>query len=135
MAPEFQPQPLASAEVYTPSILVPIPVVNAVRFDRMVVPAGSYYSVDLSGSNLTPEMYFDVRFTGPESNDWQKGLVIIHAVPAGLALGSWTITGMRAHEIETDHTGIFFPVSATITVSLAPSTQIFSDLGKAPQPH
>jgi hypothetical protein len=131
--PEFQPQPLASAEVYTPSILVPIPVVNAVRFDRMVVPAGSSYSVDLSGSNLTPEMYFDVRFTGPERNEsavalnWQKGLVINHGVPAGLAQGSWTITGVRAHEIETDHTGIFFPVSATITVSLAPSIQTFSD--------
>ena len=121
--PEFQPQPLASAEVYTPSILVPIPVVNAVRFDRMVVPAGSSYSVDLSGSNLTPEMFFDVRFTSPESNEsavalnWQKGLAENHKVPASLAPGSWTITGVRAHKIEPDHTGSFFPVSATIRVS------------------
>jgi hypothetical protein len=120
--PDYPYNP-ASAEVYTPSNLVPVPVVSAVRFDRMVVPAGSSYSADLSGSNLTPEMFFDVRFTSPENNEsavalnWQKGLVENHDVPAGLALGSWTITGVRAHEIETDHTGIFFPVSATITVS------------------
>jgi galactose oxidase-like protein len=111
----------ASTELYIPSILVPIPVVRAVRFDRMVVPAGSSLSVDLFGSNLTPEMFFDVRFTSPESNEsavafnWQHGLVANHEVPA--ALGSWTITDVRAHEIETDHSGNFFPVSATITVS------------------
>src|SRR5262249_28728428 len=33
------------------------------------------------------------------------------------AAGNWTINGVRAHEIETDHTGIFFPVSAGIAVS------------------
>src|SRR5262245_38714543 len=118
--PDLKP---ATAEVYIPSILVPIPVVAAVRFDRMVVPAGSSYSVAFSGSNLTQEMFFDVRFTGPESNqsvvvlNWQKGLVENHEVPAGIALGSWTITDLRARKIETDHTGIFFPVSATIIVS------------------
>jgi hypothetical protein len=32
------------------------------------------------------------------------------------ALGQ--INGVRAHDIETDHTGNFIPVSATITVSL-----------------
>jgi hypothetical protein len=112
-----------SAEVYTPPILMPIPVVGAVRFDRVVVPAGSSYSVDLSGSNLTPEMFFDVRFTGPESNEsavalnWQKGLAASHEVLAGIGSGSWTITGVRAHKIETDHTGNFFPISATIIVS------------------
>jgi hypothetical protein len=113
----------AIAEVYTPAILMPVPVVDTVRFDRLVVPAGSYYSANFSGSNLTPEMFLDVRFSSPESNEsavalnWQKGLVENHNVPAGLAPGSWTITGARAHENETDHTGIFFPVSATITVS------------------
>ena len=114
---------LTNAEVYIPSILVPIPVVRAVRLNQMVVPARSSYSVDLSGSNLTPEMFFDVRFTSPESNEltvalnWQKGLAGNHEVPAGIASGSWTITGVRAHKIEANHTGIFFPVSATLTVS------------------
>jgi len=119
----FPPVILSSAELYIPSILIPTPVVKTVRFDRVVVPAGSSYSVDLSGSNLTPEMFFDVRFIGPGSNEsavvlnWQRGLSVKHDVPAGTALGAWIINGVRAHEIETDHTGIFFPVSATITVS------------------
>jgi hypothetical protein len=119
----FPPVILSSAELYIPSILIPTPVVKTVRFDRVVVPAGSSYSVDLSGSNLTPEMFFDVRFIGPGSNEsavvlnWQRGLAVKHDVPAGTPLGAWIINGVRAHEIETDHTGIFFPVSATITVS------------------
>jgi hypothetical protein len=49
--------------------------------------------------------------------NWQRGPAANHGVSADITLGSWTITGVRAHEIETDHTGIFFPVSATITVS------------------
>ena len=102
---------------------MPAPVVETVRFDRLVVPAGSSFPVGLSGSNLTPEMFFDVRFISPESNEsaavlnWQKGLAASHEVSAGIALGSWKITGVRAHKIETDHTDNFFPVSATITVS------------------
>jgi hypothetical protein len=130
--PDLKP---ASAEVYIPSILVPIPVARTVRFDRMVVPAGASFSVDVSGSNLAPDMFFDVRFTSPQSNEsavalnWQQGLVVNHEVPAGLSPGSWTITGVRAHEVETDHTGIFFPVSATITVSgpLSPQTLVESN--------
>ena len=58
----------------------------------------------------------------PVSNvvlNWQRGLAASHDVAAGLASGSWTINGVRAHKIETDHTGIFFPVSGTITVSLS----------------
>jgi len=75
-----------------------------------------------SGSNLTSQTFFDVRFTAPGSNasnvalNWQTGVASSHDVPPALALGNWTINGVRAHEVETDHTGIFFPVSATITV-------------------
>jgi hypothetical protein len=36
-----------------------------------------------------------------------------------IASGSWRITGVRAHEIATDHTGSFFPVSV-IGLWLAP---------------
>jgi hypothetical protein len=113
----------ASTEVYIPSVLMPAPVVEAVRPDRLLIPAGSSYSVDVSGSNLTPDMFFDVRFISPESNEsvvvlnWQKGLTASHEAAAGIATGSWKITGVRAHEIETDHTGNFNPVSSTITVS------------------
>jgi hypothetical protein len=113
----------ANTEVYIPAVLMPAPVVEGVRPDRLLVPAGSSYSVDVSGSNLTPDMFFDVRFISPESNEsvvvlnWQKGLTASHEAAAGIATGSWNITGVRAHEIETDHTGNFFPASSTITVS------------------
>jgi hypothetical protein len=85
--------------------------------------SGGSFSVNISGPNLTPQTFFDVRFTSPGSNasavvlNWQRGFAASHDVSAGIALGSWTINGVRAHEIETDHTGSFVPVSATITVS------------------
>jgi len=111
-----------AAELYVPSVLIPVPVVTGLQFDQASVTTGSSYSVTLSGPSLSDEMFFDVRFFAPGSNEsavalnWQKGLAENHEVPAGLASGSWKITGVRAHEVETDHTGIFFPVSATITV-------------------
>ena len=113
----------ASAELYIPSVLIPAQVVTAIQFDGTSVVAGTSYSVNVSGSNLTPQTFFDVRFIAPGSKDsdvvlnWQRGLAASHNVPFGIAPGSWTINGVRAHEIETDHTGSFFPVSATITVS------------------
>jgi Galactose oxidase, central domain len=117
-------QPLASAEIYVPSVpLVPVPVVTGLRFDRGSVATAASYSVNFSGPSLTDEILFDVRFIAPGSNDsvvvlnWQKGLVANHSVPLGTTLGNWTINGVRAHQIETDHSGNFFPVSATITVT------------------
>jgi hypothetical protein len=93
------------------------------RFDLAVVTAGASYSVDISGSGITAGTFFDVRFTSPGNNasavvlNWQRGLAASHDVPIGTASGNWTINGVRAHQIETDHTGNFLPVSATITVS------------------
>jgi uncharacterized delta-60 repeat protein len=101
----------------------PAPVVTSLQFDRSSVAVGSSYSVNFSGVHLTDETFFDVRFTAPGSNasfvalNWQKGIVANHSVPAGSTPGSWTITGVRLHQIETDHSGNFAPVSATITVS------------------
>ena len=117
------PTSTSNAELYTPSVLVPVPVVTGLRFDRMSVATGSSYSANFSGSNLTDEMFFDVRFTAPGSNDsavvlnWQTGLTANHSVPAGTTSGIWTINGGRAHRIETDHIGNFVAVSATIAVS------------------
>jgi hypothetical protein len=93
------------------------------RFDQTSVVEGSSYSATVSGSNLATQTFFDVRFTSPGSKtsavvlNWQRGLAASHSVPAGTASGNWTINGVRAHEIEVDHTGNFFPISATITVS------------------
>src|SRR5262249_14215387 len=113
----------AAAEIYVPSALISAQVVTDLSFDRTSVVAGSSYSVTVSGSNLTPQTFFDVRFTSPDSNEstvvlnWQSGPVANHSVPAGTTAGIWTINGVRPHQIETNHTGIFFPVSATLTVS------------------
>ena len=112
--------PTANAELYVPGL-----VVTELQFDRMNAIAGSSYSVNVLGSNLTPETFFDIRFTSPESNvsdvvlNWQRGVAASHAVPVGTAPGTSTINGVRAHQIETDHTGNFVPVQATITISPA----------------
>jgi len=114
--------PTSSAELYVPNIPVPAQIVNGLRFDQPSVLPGSAYSVEVVGSNLTSQTLFDVRFTAPGTADsavalnWQNGAVAAHDVPAGIALGFWTINGVRPHQIETDHTGIFFPISAVIVV-------------------
>jgi hypothetical protein len=111
---------LDSAELYGSASLVP--VVTDLQFDRMNAIAGSSYSVNVSGSNLTSQTFFDVRFLSPGGNEpavvlnWQKGLAAKHDIPAGTASGVWAINGVRAHEIETDHTGSFVQLSATITI-------------------
>jgi hypothetical protein len=132
-------QRIASAELYTPAVLIPALVVRDLEFDQTKVVAGSSYSVNVSGSNLTAETFFDVRFISPGSNEsavvlnWQKGPAASHALPSGIAPGIWTINGVRAHEIETDHTGILFPVSATITVSNPLSPQMGVESIAAPK--
>jgi hypothetical protein len=100
----------------------PLPVVTVLQFDRPNVLAGGSYLVNLSGSNLTPQTFFDVQFTAPGSNtssvalNWQTGLAASHALPLDTAPGNWTINGVRAHQDEADHIGDFNPISATITV-------------------
>jgi Kelch motif len=117
------PTPMAGAEIYTPAVLVPALIVADLQFDQMNVFAEASYSAYISGTNLTSQTFFDVRFIRPGSNEsavvlnWQKGQAASHGVPAGTASGVWTINGVRPHQIETDHTGSFIPVSATITVS------------------
>ena len=69
------------------------------------------------------DTFFDVRFSAPGSSatdvvlNWQRGSVAAHDVSSGIVPGTWTISGVRAHRSEADHTGSFFPVIAKITVS------------------
>jgi hypothetical protein len=123
---------MSTAELYVPPLWAPL-VVTDLRFDSAVVAPGASYSVTIAGSGLTADTFFDVRFISPGSSlsavvlNWQRGIVESHAVPADLGAGTWTINGVRAHAIETDHTGSFMPVLATITV--APVTaQVVTDL-------
>jgi Galactose oxidase, central domain len=119
-APQFL---VGSAELYTPQILLPASITTDLRFDQTTVATGSSFTSTFSGSNLSVDTFFDVRFSAPGSDatdvvlNWQRGNVAAHDASAGIAPGVWTIRGVRAHRVETDHTGIFFPVQATITVS------------------
>jgi len=91
-------------------------------FNAATVNLGSSYSAGISGSNLTDQIYFDVRFQAPGTNsftealNWQTGASASHTVPAGTPRGTWMINGVRAHQDPADHTGSYIPVSATVTV-------------------
>ena len=52
-----------SAELYVPNVLVPAPVVSNLSFEGTSVVAGSSYSVNVSGSNLTPQDF--LMFVSP----------------------------------------------------------------------
>jgi len=91
-------------------------------FDKPKVAAGGSETATISGSNLTAQTYFDIRYRIPGSAaenvalNWQTGVSAGHALPAASAVGTWTITGVRAHEDQADHTGTYVPVSATMTI-------------------
>jgi Galactose oxidase, central domain len=111
-----------TAEIYTPPVPLPTPVVTELQIDRSSVAVGDSFTANFAGSNVTPDMFFDVRFTAPGSNqsnvglNWQRDLTSDHTVSAGITPGVWTINGVRAHRFEDDHSGNFFPVTATIVV-------------------
>lgn len=54
-----------SAELYVPATSPAVPVVTRLDFDRSAVVAGTSYAVTIVGDDLTPETYFDIRFTSP----------------------------------------------------------------------
>jgi len=97
-------------------------VVTGLTFDSTAARFGSSYVSTVSGSNLTAQTYFDVRFRAPRSSvdatvwNWQIGASKVQSVTAGTPTGTWTITGVRAHQDPTDHTGSFVTVSVSLTV-------------------
>src|SRR5262249_36234068 len=122
--PQDGPKPVnSSAELYTPPVLVPASIATDLQFDKTTVATGSSFTSTFSGSNLAMDTFFDVRFSARGSSatdvvlNWQRGSVAAHEVSSGIVPGTWTISGVRAHRSEADHTGSFFPVLATITVS------------------
>jgi len=99
-------------------------LVSGIHFDGgFTIPIGGSYNASLSGSNLTDEAYFDLRFRSPGSNtdqvapNWQQGITARHSIPVETITGTWIITGIRPHLDMNDHDGEFIPVSATLTVS------------------
>jgi hypothetical protein len=97
--------------------------VTGLAFSPTTVRIGSSFSATFSGSNLTDLTYFDVRYRTPgstadqEALNWQRGVMANIPVTAGIAAGTWTVTGVRPHQNSADHSGNFVPVSVTLTVS------------------
>jgi galactose oxidase-like protein len=118
----FWLRPMPYAEIYAPPLPRTAPLVTELQLNRASVSIGSSFVANIAGSNLSSEIFFDIRFTAPGSNlakvslNWQTGLTSAHTVTAGAGPGVWTITGLRPHRFESDHTGNFFPVTAKITV-------------------
>jgi hypothetical protein len=112
-----------TAEVYVPHSRVPQPEATDLHFDRTTAAIGDSFLASYLGPNLNSQTFFDVRFRAPgslldqEAQNWQTGTTSSHVAALGTATGIWTITGVRAHQAETDHTGSFVPVSAAIVVT------------------
>ena len=95
---------------------------TGIQFDRTSVRVGDSWKATFSGANLTDQTYFDVRFRSPGSSidevalNWQRGMSATYNLAAGTAIGTWIVTGIRAHDSVSDHGGEFVSVSASITV-------------------
>jgi hypothetical protein len=105
-----------------PKTSTPPLVVTGLTFDSTAARLGSSYVSTVSGSNLTAQTYFDVRFRAPQSSidttawNWQIGPSMVQSLTAGTPTGTWIITGVRAHQDPADHTGSFTTVSVSLTV-------------------
>jgi hypothetical protein len=99
------------------------PIVTGMTLSPARVKRGGSFTATISGTNLSANTYFDVRFRRPDSItdevtlNWQQGTSASHTVPSGTTIGTWTITGVRSHEVLNDQSGSFATVSATLTVS------------------
>jgi plastocyanin len=102
----------------------PPPIVVGLVFNPATVRVGQSFSAVFSGTNLNNQTYFDVRYRAPggiadqEISNWQRGATANPLVASGTAAGTWTITAVRPHQDETDHSGTFTSLSATITVAM-----------------
>lgn len=97
--------------------------VTSVTLTPSTVTAGGSFTATFSGTGLDSKTYFDVRFRTPGSSsedvayNWQQGTSALHTLPAGVASGTYTITGVRAHRNKDDHSGTFTAVTATLVVT------------------
>jgi hypothetical protein len=49
--------------------------------------------------------------------NWQRGTSAGHSLPVDTAAGTWTVTGIWAHENADDHSSDFVPASAVLVVT------------------
>jgi large repetitive protein len=107
----------AAAELYIPPLPFPL------TFEGARVRGGESFTSTFSGPDQTDETYYDLRFRAPgDSTDrvalnWQRGQSATHNVATGMANGTWTVTGVRAHQEIDDHTADFVSVSVELLVT------------------
>jgi hypothetical protein len=100
------------------------PLVSNLAFDPNNVSRGGAFVATFSGTGLSGQTYFDIRFRVPgstteqEAANWQQGTSATHAVPASIQTGTYIVTAVRAHRDVGDHTGPYIPVSTSFTVGL-----------------
>jgi photosystem II stability/assembly factor-like uncharacterized protein len=117
------------------SVLSGEPVVGAMSFHPASTRPEGSFSANFSGTNLTDETYFDIRFQSPNGNsdqvvlNWQLGTAAAHSVPPDTVPGIWKITGVRAHESSSVHGGPFISISIALTVSSLIVTELQFDPG------
>jgi hypothetical protein len=101
-------------------------VVTGMILSPASVQAGESFIATISGMNLSGNAYLDIRYRRPDSTaeqvslNWQQGILARHTVPMGTTTGTWTVTGVRSHQVVNDQSGSFASVSATLIVSPAP---------------
>jgi membrane-associated phospholipid phosphatase len=95
---------------------------TAIKLEPAILKAGTPFTATVTGIGLSDGTFFDVRFRAPgditdrEALNWQKGISITHETSSTVVDGMWTITAVRAHRIESDHTG-YIPVSIGLLVT------------------
>lgn len=103
--------------------LVTAPPAFQLTFGSPSIYSGGSFTATFSGTNLNPNTFFDIRFRSPGSDadqiavNWQRGTAAAHELPGSATTGTWTITGVRAHENADDHGASFISVSGELTVS------------------
>jgi sugar lactone lactonase YvrE len=98
------------------------PLVTTVQFNPSIIAVGSFWTATFSGTNLTDQTYFDVRFQRQGSGidqvavNWQRGTAAPHSVSSGTDTGTWIVTGVRPHQEISDHSADFVSVSGRLEV-------------------
>jgi membrane-associated phospholipid phosphatase len=86
------------------------------------VHTGDSFSATISGINIGEKTYFDLRFRAPGSSrdevavNWQMGTLSNHTIPVAATAGTWTITGVRSHQVIDDFSGEFVNASGVLNV-------------------
>jgi len=99
------------------------PIVISLKLEPSTVRVGGAFAATFAGANISDGTHFDVRFRAPgsttdqEALNWQRGASGNHTLPVGSSIGTWNITGVRAHQDEASHIGGFTSVSVALMVT------------------